>query len=70
MRYMRSDQGHSGGQRINLRLLSNVMILHGWSDYIYHVGSAFDLHSICERGLIARGIGVREVTTDVLLCSN
>ena len=37
-----------------------MLIHHGWSDYIYYVGSSFDCRSICEGGLIAGGIGVRE----------
>ena len=38
---------------------TNVIILYGWSDYIYLVGSSFDYTSICEGGLTAGGSGVR-----------
>ena len=54
---MRSVQGYSGGQQIGPRLQNHVLILHGWSDYIYHLGSSFDYRSTCEAGLIAGGIG-------------
>ena len=57
---VRSVQGQSGGQHIDPILQSNVPIPHGWTDYIYHVGSTFDYRSISEGGLVVGGVGVRE----------
>ena len=47
---MRSVQGHSGGEQANPRLQHNELLRYGWSDYIYHVGSAYDYRSICDGG--------------------
>ena len=57
---VRSVQGHSGGQQIHQRLHTNVLFLYGWSDHIYHVGSTYDFGCICDRSLIAVGLGFRE----------
>ena len=54
--YMRV-KGHSGGKRIDPKLQSNVLIPHGWTDYISHVGSTYENRSTSE-GLIAGEIGV------------
>ena len=43
--YWRSIQDHSGGVRVDPTLRTNVNIPHGWTDYIYHVGSALDYRS-------------------------
>ena len=42
IQHMRSVQGHSGGERLDPRLQIKVLILHGWSDHIHHVGSSYD----------------------------
>jgi len=48
-------QGHSGGNLIDPTLQDNVVIEEGTFTYIYHVGSAFSLHSIISNGLIPGG---------------
>ena len=45
--YLRALQGHSGRNLIDLSLQNNV--------YIYHIGCAFNLHSIINNGLILGG---------------
>ena len=60
IQYMRSVQGHSARLRIDSTLQNIVSIPHGWTDYIYHVGSTFDYKSLSERGIIVSGIGVRQ----------
>ena len=48
-------QGHSGDNLIDLALQDNVLIGPGVFPYIYHVGCAFNLHSIIGNGLIPGG---------------
>ena len=53
--YLRALQGHSGNNLIDPTLQGNVVI---WSEifhYIYHVGCAFNLHSIINNGLVPGG---------------
>ena len=53
--YLRALQGHSGDNLIDLALQDNVLIGPGVFPYIYHVGCAFNLHSIIGNGLIPGG---------------
>ena len=53
--YLRALQGHSGSNLINPMLQDNVLIGPGIFHYIYHVGCAFNLHSIINNGLIPGG---------------
>ena len=46
-------QGHSGGVRVDPTLQSNAEIPHGWTDYIYHVGSSGDRRSTVDADLLA-----------------
>ena len=55
-----SVQGHSGGVPTNPKLLSNVQMPCGWTDYIYHVESASDHTSVSDVGPVAAGFGVRQ----------
>ena len=52
---LRALQGHSGSNLIDPTLQDNVVIESGIFHYIYHVGCAFNLHSIINNGLILRG---------------
>ena len=53
--YLRALQGHSGSNLIDPTLQDNVVIGTGIFHYIYHVGCAFNLHSIINNGLIPGG---------------
>ena len=53
--YFRALQGHSGRNLIDLSLQDNVVIQSGFFQHIYHIGCAFDLHSIINNGLILGG---------------
>ena len=53
--YLRALQGHSGSNLIDPTLQDNVVIESGIFHYIYHVGCAFNLHSIINSGLIPGG---------------
>ena len=53
--YLRALQGHSGYNLIDPTLQDNVMIESGIFHYIYHIGCAFNLHSIINNGLILGG---------------
>ena len=53
--YLRALQGHSGDSLIDLALQDNVLIGPGVFPYIYHVGCAFNVHSIIGNGLIPGG---------------
>ena len=50
--YFRALQGHSGRSLIDPTLQDNVVIPSNFFQYIYHVGCAFNLHSIINSGLI------------------
>ena len=52
--YLRALQGHSGSNLIDTTLQDNVVIGTGIFNYIYHIGCAFNLHSIVNNGLIPR----------------
>ena len=53
--YLRALQGHSGNNLINPMLQDNVAIGTGIFHDIYHIGCAFNLHSIINNGLIPVG---------------
>ena len=53
--YLRAIQGHSGRNLIDLSLQDNVVIPSGFFQKIYHIGCAFNLHSIINNGLILGG---------------
>ena len=53
--YFRALQGHSGRNLIDLSLQDNVIIQSNLFLYIYHVGCAFNLHSIINAGFIPGG---------------
>ena len=48
-------QGHSGRNLIDPSLQDNVVIQSGLFQHIYHIGCAFNLHSIINSGLIPGG---------------
>ena len=51
----RALQGHSGRNLIDLSLQDNVVIPSNFFQYIYHIGCAFNLHSIINSGFIPGG---------------
>ena len=53
--YLRALQGHSGSNLTDPTLQDNVIIQSNVFQYIYHVGCAFNLHSIISSGLIPGG---------------
>ena len=53
--YLRVLQGHSGRNLIDPSLQDNVVIQRGFFQHIYHIGCAFNLHSISNNGLIPGG---------------
>ena len=53
--YLCALQGHSGNNLIDPTLQDNVVIESGIFHYIYHIGCAFNLHSIINNGLIPGG---------------
>ena len=53
--YLRALQGRSGNNLIDPTLQDNVVIGSGIFHYIYHIGCAFNLHSIINNGLIPGG---------------
>ena len=53
--YLRALQGHSGRNLIDRTLQDNVFIPSNFFQFIYHVGFAFNLHSIINSGLIPGG---------------
>ena len=53
--YLRALQGHSGRNLIDPSLQDNVVIPSNFFQHIYHIGCAFNLHSIINNGLIPGG---------------
>ena len=53
--YLRALQGHSGRNLIDPSLQDNAVIQSGFFFYIYHIGCAFNLHSVINNGLIPGG---------------
>ena len=53
--YLRALQGYSGSNLIDPTLQDNVVIGTGIFPYVYHIGCAFNLHSIINNGLILGG---------------
>ena len=53
--YLRALQGHSGNSLIDPTSQDNVVIGSGIFHHIYHIGCAFNLHSIINNGLIPGG---------------
>ena len=53
--YLRALQGRSGSNLIDPMLQDNVVIGTGIFHFFYHVGCAFNLHSIINNGLIPGG---------------
>ena len=53
--YLRALQGHSGNNLIDPTLQDNVVNGSGIFHYIYHIGCAFNLHSIINNGLMPGG---------------
>ena len=53
--YLRALQGHSGLSLIDPSLQDNVIIQCGLFHHFYHIGCAFNLHSIINNGLIPGG---------------
>ena len=53
--YLRALQGHSGRNLIDPSLQDNVVIQGGFFQHIYHIGCAFNLHSIINSGLVPGG---------------
>ena len=54
--YLRALQGHSRRSIIDPLLQDSVIIQRGFFHHIYHIGCAFNLHSVINNGLI---LGVR-----------
>ena len=53
--YFRALEGHSGRNLVDPSLQDNVVIQGGFFQQIYHIGCAFNLHSIIISGLIPGG---------------
>ena len=53
--YFRALQGHSGRNLIDPSLQDNVVLRSNFFQHIYHIGCAFNLHSIINSGLIPGG---------------
>ena len=53
--YLRSIQGHSGNNAVDLALQDSVLLPNDFAEYIHHIGNAHDMHSIIQGGLIPGG---------------
>ena len=57
--YFRAIQGHSGGNVVDPLLHNNVLLQDDFGEYIYNIGSAFEMHSMIKCGLIPGGKSLR-----------
>ena len=57
--FLLAIQGHSEGNQIDPALQGNVLLPSDFAEYIYHVGSSHDMHSIIQSGLIPGGKDVK-----------
>ena len=62
----RALQGHSGRNLIDPSLQDNVVIPSNFFQYIYHIGCAFNLHSIINSGLKLGGQKFEQETDSIL----
>ena len=53
--HLRAIQGHSGENSVDPFLLDTVLIPDYFFEFIHHVGSVFNLHSVIQSGLIVGG---------------
>ena len=53
--YFRALQGHTGRNLVDPSLQDNVVIPSNFFQYIYHIGCAFNLHSVINSGLTPGG---------------
>ena len=65
--YFRALQGHSGRNLIVPSLQDNVVIQNGFFQQLYHIGCAFNLHSIINNGLILGGQNSSKRADSILL---
>ena len=54
--YFRAIQRHPKGTLLDPTLQDNVVLTDDVAEHIFHVGTAHDMHSIIQRGLIPRRI--------------
>ena len=60
MLYMRAIQGDSRGNRVDPSLQDNVEIPYNRIEYIHHVDSSQDCHSVFQSGLLAEENDTKE----------
>ena len=65
--YLRALQGHSGRNLIDPLLQDNVIIQRGLFLHIYHIGCAFNLHSIHQQWIDTWRSGFNQETNSILL---
>ena len=58
--YLRAIHGHTGGKLIDPALQDNVLFPSDFAEYIYHVGSSHDIHSIIQSELIPGGKEIKK----------
>ena len=57
--YFRAIRGHTGGNLVDPLLQDTVLLRDDFTEYIYHIGNAFEMHSIIKSGLIPGGKRLR-----------
>ena len=66
--YFRALEGHSGRNFIDTSLQDNVVIPSNFFQHVYHIGCAFNLHSIINSGLKLGGQKFEQKTHILLAC--
>ena len=64
--YLRAIQRHSGENPVDPSLQDNVLVPDNFVEFIYHVGSYFNMHSIIASGLIAvRSVRAAKILVEI-----
>ena len=66
--FFRALQGHSGRNLIDASLQDNVIIQRGFFQHIYHIGCAFNLHSIIKQWIDTWRSEFKQETDSILFC--
>ena len=53
--YISAIQGHSGRNLVDPSLQDNILLPDDFTEYIFHIRNAFEMHSILQSGLIPGG---------------
>ena len=63
--YFRAIQRHLGGNLVNPFVQDNVLLPDNFTENIYHIGNAFEMHSVIKSGLIPGANNLRSESQSI-----